>query len=139
MTNPEQSAAVAQVDRIPLEQVTPTIAAAFADTPCAIWSGEHGSWWSAEGRGYTRVRERAGRYTIGQAYEHARHCGPEKQIAFERLTASTEAERAVREAVKIAVADASYHLKKYRPHVLEALQAALALPSDTPAAAGVGS
>ncbi|SFR86876.1 hypothetical protein [Sphingomonas jatrophae] len=34
----------------------------------------------------------------------------------------------LREAAKLAVADAAYHLRKYRPHVLEALEAALSVP-----------
>ena len=41
---------------------------------------------------------------------------------------SGEAE-AMREAVRLTVQDASWHLRKYRPHCLAALEAALATPS----------
>jgi len=78
------------VARVALEEVTPAIATAFADNPCLIWSGEHRTWWRANGNGYTNRREYAGRYTIGDAFARTRHCGPEKAIAFERLTSDTE-------------------------------------------------
>lgn len=42
-----------------------------------------------------------------------------------RPVAPASAVEALREAVSLAIADASYHLAKYRPHVLEALTAAL--------------
>lgn len=32
-----------------------------------VWSNEHHAWWGPEERGYTRIIERAGRYTRSQA------------------------------------------------------------------------
>jgi len=38
----------------------------------------------------------------------------------------------MREAIKLTIADASYHLKKYRPHCLEALTTALSAAPASP-------
>ena len=74
--------------RIALEDVTPTIAAAFGDDLCLIWSGEWQSYWCAGGNGYTKDVAQAGWYTIQAAYVRTRHCDPSKQIAFERPDAT---------------------------------------------------
>jgi len=76
-------------ESIALEDVTPTIAAAFADNPCLIYSGEHRLYWGANAHGYTPHRDLAGSYTIGDAYARTRHCDPEKLIRFVRLTLTT--------------------------------------------------
>jgi len=33
-----------------------------------IWSNSHKEWWKADGMGYTKKREEAGRYTIEEAH-----------------------------------------------------------------------
>lgn len=91
--------------RIALEDVTPVIAAAFADDACLIWSGEHRAYWVAGGNGYTTGAAYAGRWTIADAYRQTKHCDPTKQIAFERVDASRAAPPAMdREAVVEAAA-----------------------------------
>lgn len=77
-----------QITRIALEDVTPSIAAAFADDTCLIWSGEWQAYWREAGNGYTKSATEAGLFTIEAAYARTRHCGPEKQIAFERAALS---------------------------------------------------
>jgi hypothetical protein len=85
----ENAPAVEQVAvRIALEDLTPSIVAAFADDICLIWSGEHQTWWLPGSDGYTARRETAGAFTIASAYERTKHCGPEKRIAFERVPAT---------------------------------------------------
>jgi len=82
--------------RVKLEEVTPSIVAAYADTSCLIWSGEHSAWWRAGCAGYTTSHAAAGRYTLSAAYAATNHCDPSKGIAFERLetaAASGEVER----------------------------------------------
>ncbi|MBI0474253.1 hypothetical protein D9601_02590 [Sphingomonas sp. MA1305] len=79
--------------------MTPTIAAAFADDACLIWSGEWQSYWRAGGNGYTKAAAEAGRYTIQAAYEGTRHCDPSKQIMFERVPPSRGGEE-LREAAQ---------------------------------------
>jgi hypothetical protein len=74
--------------RIALEDVTPTIAAAFGDDLCLIWSGEWQAYWRAGGNGYTKDVAQAGWYTIQAAYARTCHCDPSKQIAFERPDAT---------------------------------------------------
>ncbi|KQO50615.1 hypothetical protein [Sphingomonas sp. Leaf257] len=88
--------------RIALEDVTPVIAAAFADDPCLIWSGEHRAYWVAGGNGYTTGAAYAGRWTIADAYQQTKHCDPTKQISFERVDATRAAPPAMdREAVEV--------------------------------------
>ncbi|WP_294275813.1 hypothetical protein [uncultured Sphingomonas sp.] len=41
--------------------------AAPAEPLYLVWSNEHRAWWDAEERGYTRIIERAGRYTRAAA------------------------------------------------------------------------
>ena len=45
-----------------------------------IWSGEHGAFWRADGKGYTDDHTQAGIYTRADAESRTSHCGPEKQI-----------------------------------------------------------
>lgn len=52
---------------------------------CRIWSGEYRSYWRAEGAGYTWSALNAGTFTVAEAYELTKHCGPEKGICFEVL------------------------------------------------------
>ena len=52
-----------------------------------IWSGQWGAWWCPEGEGYTDQPDRAGVYTLSDACAWTFHCGPEKQIRFERVSA----------------------------------------------------
>jgi len=74
------------VTRIALEELAPAIVSAFAEDACLIWSGEWQAYWRAGGNGYTKSADEAGWYTIAAAYARTKHCGPEKQIAFERTT-----------------------------------------------------
>lgn len=87
--------------RIALEDVTPVIAAVFADVACLIWSSEHRAYWVAGGNGYTTGAACAGRWTIADAYRQTKHCDPTKQIAFERVDVTRAAPPAMdREAVR---------------------------------------
>jgi hypothetical protein len=70
--------------RIALEDVTPTIAAAFAEDQCLIWSSEHRLYWRAGGHGYVAADYDAGRFTLAEAYSRTKHCDPSKGIMFER-------------------------------------------------------
>lgn len=47
-----------------------------------IWSGEHGGWWRPEGAGYTDDEAQAWVVDFPTAYEHTKHCGPEKRINY---------------------------------------------------------
>lgn len=47
-----------------------------------IFSGEHKTFWREDGSGYTYDLDQAGIYTLKEAFERTRHCGPEKQIYF---------------------------------------------------------
>lgn len=95
--------------RIALEDVTPTIAAAFGDDLCLIWSGEWQSYWRAGGNGYTKDIAQAGWYTIQAAYARTRHCDPSKQIAFERPDATpARGGDELREAVRAVLSFTSH-------------------------------
>ena len=41
--------------------------AAPVESPYLVWSNEHRAWWAPGERGYTRIIERAGRYTRADA------------------------------------------------------------------------
>lgn len=92
------------VTRIALEDVTPVIAAIFADDVCLIWSGEWQAYWRDGGNGYTKSASAAGWYTISAAYERTRHCGPEKRIAFERVSPTPDTCPAAAGSVREALA-----------------------------------
>lgn len=47
-----------------------------------IWSREHSAFWRENARGYTTYTNDAGVYDFADAYEHTKHCGPEKKIEF---------------------------------------------------------
>lgn len=47
-----------------------------------IWSREHLAWWRPEAKGYTDHEEAAWIVDFPTAYDHTKHCGPEKQIVF---------------------------------------------------------
>lgn len=49
-----------------------------------IWSGEHRAYWGSDGCGYYD-RAQVGIYEFEDAHRRTRHCGPEKQIAYERI------------------------------------------------------
>lgn len=48
----------------------------------AIWSQEHSAWWRPEAKGYTDYEEAAWVVDFPTAYDHTKHCGPEKGIVF---------------------------------------------------------
>lgn len=54
-----------------------------------IYSGEHRAWWREEGYGYTTKLEDAAYVPFEQALRHTRHCGPEKQIAYDPVPRGT--------------------------------------------------
>jgi hypothetical protein len=54
----------------------------------AIWSHEHTAWWRHNGMGYTDDPEQAWSVDFPTAYEHTKHCGPEKHIVFYAMTGS---------------------------------------------------
>lgn len=78
------AAAQALPARVALEELTPTIVAAFAADTCLIWSNEHRLYWRAGGHGYVAADYNAGRYTLAEAYAKTKHCDPSKGIMFER-------------------------------------------------------
>lgn len=47
-----------------------------------IWSNEHGAWWRPDAAGYTGNRDEAWKVDFPTAYDHTKHCGPEKAINF---------------------------------------------------------
>jgi len=47
-----------------------------------IWSGEHRLWWRTNACGYTDDKQEAWVIDFPTAYEHTRHCGPEKKISY---------------------------------------------------------
>lgn len=47
-----------------------------------IWSQEHCAWWRPDGAGYTDDEAQAWVVDFPTAYEHTKHCGPEKKINF---------------------------------------------------------
>jgi hypothetical protein len=47
-----------------------------------IWSREHRAWWRPEGKGYTDDPDSAWIVDFPTAYDHTKHCGPEKKIIF---------------------------------------------------------
>lgn len=49
---------------------------------CYIRSDEWGSWWRAEGNGYTKLLKEAGIYEVEDAWKWTKHCGIEKGIRF---------------------------------------------------------
>lgn len=67
----------------------PAVQARFEATPILIYSGEHGAYWRPDCAGYIRSPEGAGRYSLREAIDATRHCGPEKRISFERTPAMT--------------------------------------------------
>lgn len=48
---------------------------------CNIYSGEHRAYWGQEYCGYHYL-ENAGSYRFKDAWEHSKHCGPEKKIVY---------------------------------------------------------
>ncbi len=42
---------------------------------------DHGIW-RAEGKGYTDKPDEAGVFTLREAYECTKHCGPEKKVSY---------------------------------------------------------
>lgn len=47
-----------------------------------IWSGEWRLYWRPNGAGYTPDSGEAGVYTLADAIQRTRHCGPEKHIVY---------------------------------------------------------
>lgn len=47
-----------------------------------IWSGEWGLFWRPGAAGYVADPDQAGVYNFEDAWERAKHCGPEKKIVF---------------------------------------------------------
>lgn len=60
-----------------------------------IWSNEHRAYWGPNNRGYCDLPG-ASTYDFERAYEVTRHCGPEKQIAFELIEEQPGPYRAVK-------------------------------------------
>lgn len=62
---------------------------------CLIWSGQWSQYWGPNSRGYTPYKPgaappnhtEAGIYTFAEALDSTWHCGREKRITFEFLTA----------------------------------------------------
>lgn len=52
--------------------------------------------------------------------------------ARKALAAASAIDTTLRDAIQLAVADASFHLQQYRPHVLDALKSALAATKPGP-------
>lgn len=50
-----------------------------------IWSGEYSTYWRPYGNGYTVKAKEAWELPLLDAYVQTDHCGPEKQIFFERI------------------------------------------------------
>lgn len=50
-----------------------------------IWSGEWMAYWRPDGKGYTEKAKEAWELPLLDAYVQTNHCGPEKQIVFERI------------------------------------------------------
>jgi hypothetical protein len=47
-----------------------------------IWSQEHHAWWRPDGCGYTNDIAQAWNVDFPTAYDHTKHCGPEKKISY---------------------------------------------------------
>jgi hypothetical protein len=52
----------------------------------SILSREHIAWWRPEGKGYTFDQAEAMVVDFPTAYDHTKHCRPEKQIVFYALS-----------------------------------------------------
>lgn len=48
----------------------------------SIWSAEHAAWWRPEAKGYTDFHDQAWVVDFATAYDHTKHCGPEKRISY---------------------------------------------------------
>lgn len=57
----------------------------FAGCKCLIWAGDGGCYWLANYCGYGGISD-AGIYDFEDAFEHSRHCGPEKRIEYHFLS-----------------------------------------------------
>lgn len=62
----------------------------FLGKTVRIWSAEHRAWWRPNGNGYTSQPDQAGLYDFADAYDATKHCGPEKQIAYEVVSAGEQ-------------------------------------------------
>ena len=51
-----------------------------------IWSAEHHAWWRTAAAGYTDQVDEAGEWDFPAAFDHVKHCGPEKKICFDQAT-----------------------------------------------------
>jgi hypothetical protein len=47
-----------------------------------IWSQEHSAWWRPDAKGYTELKREAWVIDFPMAYDHTKHCGPEKKINY---------------------------------------------------------
>jgi hypothetical protein len=54
----------------------------WARQTVSIWSGEHAAYWRPDAQGYTTLKREAWNIDFPTAYDHVKHCGPEKQIIF---------------------------------------------------------
>lgn len=53
-----------------------------------IWSQEHCLWWRPDGKGYTSEDSEAWVVDFPTAYDHTKHCVPEKGISYFALPSS---------------------------------------------------
>ena len=65
-----------------LEDVLDHGIAGLEDLLVLIWSGEYRMFWGKNGSGYVQLPENAWQYSLADAFERTKHCGPEKQIVF---------------------------------------------------------
>jgi hypothetical protein len=55
-----------------------------------IWSQEHCAWWRPEAQGYTDKDAEAWVVDFPTAYDHTKHCGPEKKINYYAVALPSE-------------------------------------------------
>lgn len=63
----------------------PSLLQKWNDKKVRIWSGEHDSYWRADGAGYTCDGLEAGVYVFQDAYNRTNHCDPSKRIEFKAV------------------------------------------------------
>lgn len=59
----------------------------WAGRTVRIWSGEWKAFWRSNSAGYTYETDSAGLYSFEDAWKATSHCGPEKKIKFELVSA----------------------------------------------------
>ncbi len=66
-------------------KINPRLLGLVKDMRVHIWSGEWGSYWRENCRGYTNKESDAGVYGIREAFLSTKHCGKEKWISFKAV------------------------------------------------------